>query len=73
MAEELNKRVQSLEEALASHESTVDDLSDMVREQWDLIDRLKRQIERMTDRLERVEDAADASDIPTGMEKPPHY
>lgn len=73
MAEELNKRIQTLEETLAGHESTVDDLSDMVREQWDIIDRLKREIERLTDRMERVEDTPGGDNIPTGMEKPPHY
>ncbi|MEJ0075425.1 MAG: SlyX family protein [Alphaproteobacteria bacterium] len=63
-------RFEALEIRMAHQDRTIDDLNTAVRDQWERIDRLTKQIERMVDRLQRVED----SGPPDGSEPPPpHY
>ena len=70
-------------EALITHqEEQIQDLSDMVAKQWDEIENLKRRLRRTQEKLNVVEDVANAatksddassvSDL-AAMEKPPHY
>lgn len=65
-------RLAELESRFAHTERALQDLSDVTRQQWDETDRLKRQVERLKDRIAELEqgpgDAAPATD-----EKPPHY
>ena len=63
-------RFESLEIRIAHQDRTIDDLNTAVREQWVRIDSLAKQVERMADRLQRVEDSA-PSDGPEPP--PPHY
>ena len=51
-------------------EQTLNDLNDMVSRQWDEIDKLKRQLNKASDRIVTLEDALPDSD---GNQKPPHY
>jgi len=46
-------------------------LNALVTEQWKQIDALAKQVERMTDRLQRVEENSPSSDAPEPP--PPHY
>ncbi len=65
------KRLTELEVQLAHQSSTVDELNDMVAKQWHEIDQLKKQLIRLTGRLEQVEDT-----MPKGASEdqpPPHY
>ncbi len=65
------KRITELEVQLAHQTSTVDELNDMVAKQWHEIDRLKKQLTRLTGRLEQVEHS-----LPKGASEdapPPHY
>jgi len=65
------KRLTELEVQLAHQSATVDELNDVVAKQWQEIDRLKKQLTRLTGRLEQVEDTLpkDASQD----QPPPHY
>jgi len=51
-------------------ERVIEELNTVVTNQWSRIESLTKQIERMADRLQRVEDSSpsDAPDPP-----PPHY
>jgi SlyX protein len=63
-------RFEALEIRIAHQDRTIEDLSTAVKEQWQRIDSLTKQIERMGDRLQRVEDIVP----PDGPEPPPpHY
>ena len=64
-------RIEALETRIAYQDQTIEDLNKSVTEQWRQIDSLTKQIERMADRLQRVEAAtpASAADEPP----PPHY
>ena len=60
-------RIAKVEEALAHQSIALDELNEVVREQWREIERLRREITRLEGVIERsVEDASD--DPP-----PPHY
>lgn len=64
-------RITELEIQLAHQSATVDELNDIVAKQWHEIDRLKKQMARMTGRLESVEQS-----LPKGAaddQPPPHY
>lgn len=63
----MNERLAAIEEALAHQSRTVDELNDVVREQWREIQRLRREIERLEAAVERA--AEDGGKDPP----PPHY
>lgn len=64
--------MEHLEEQLAHLLRTVDDLSDIVAEQRNEIDRLGARVEMLM-RREGERDAAGGGGIVVGDERPPHY
>lgn len=66
---ETRARIEALETRIAYQDRTIEDLNTTVTEQWRRMDELTRQIERMADRLQRVESDAPATEEPP----PPHY
>ena len=74
MSDELNTlkiRVQALEELLAHRDGELNDLSDMVSQQWKRIETLEREIERTKDRIITLED--EVGEGPDANVKPPHW
>lgn len=68
---ELEKRISDLETHIAHQDATIQDLSDMTAQQWEIIDALKKQTERLMDRLAAAEESIKA---PGGDDPPPpHY
>ena len=67
---EITARIEALEVRIAHQDRTIEDLNALITDQWRRIESLTKQIERMTERLQRVEDTSppDAPDPP-----PPHY
>jgi SlyX protein len=68
---ETASRIVALEVRVAHQDRVIEDLNALVTEQWKQIDALAKQVERMTDRLQRVEENAPSSDTPEPP--PPHY
>jgi SlyX protein len=66
----LNARIEALETRIAHQERTIEDLNRSVTEQWERIDALTRQAERMAARLQQIE-----GNVPSGEDEapPPHY
>jgi len=67
----LSGRLELLETRIAHQDRTIEDLNTSVTEQWKRIDGLAKQVERLVDRLQRVEEtvpSSGAADPP-----PPHY
>ena len=64
-------RMEALEVRIAHQDRVIEDLNASVTEQWKQIDGLAKQVARLTDRLQRVEDTAPSSDAPDPP--PPHY
>ncbi len=60
-------RIDALETRIAHHERTIEDLNQTITSQWKDIDRLKREVERLSDRLS----SAEAAIGPEGGEEPP--
>lgn len=71
MSEDLERRVQTLEEMLAHRDSELQDLSDMVTQQWKRIEALERELDRTKDRVISLEDSA--GEAPAANQKPPHW
>ncbi|WP_171022070.1 SlyX family protein [Cohaesibacter sp. CAU 1516] len=69
MSNPLEERVVDLEIQLAHQTKTVEDLSDMVSRQWDMIDRLTRKMKFLQEAVVELEDNAG----PPANQKPPHY
>jgi len=67
----LGTRVQALEELLAHRDGELNDLSDMVSQQWKRIEALEREIERTKDRIITLED--EVGEGPDANVKPPHW
>lgn len=71
MSKELRERMDSLETAFAHHEVLVGDLSDELAKQWQVIERMRRRIQELEEKIDSLGDAAveaSASEPP-----PPHY
>ena len=66
----MSDRIAALEEAVAHHERTIEELSGQIAEQWKTIDGLRRVIERMGERIEGLEAG---SGEPAPVTRPPHY
>jgi SlyX protein len=64
-------RIDALEEHIAHQHSTFDDLVDVSQAQWAEIERLKRDLGKMTRSLEAMVEGDD--DAPPVDQPPPHY
>ncbi|MEG3617568.1 SlyX family protein [Magnetovibrio sp. PR-2] len=71
MADDLEARVQVLEEQLAHRDQDFQDLSDMVTQQWTKIEELKRELSQTKDRIITLED--EVGEGPAADQKPPHW
>ncbi|MCG8492251.1 MAG: SlyX family protein [Sneathiellales bacterium] len=67
---DLEKRLNELEMQLAEQDRTLQDMSEMVSQQWDEIDRLKRKLTTASERIVSLEENLPQNDQ---IEKPPHY
>lgn len=63
-------RLERLEARLAEQEAVIEDLNGVVTAQWAAIDALKRQLERLDDRLGEAETREGAGQP---QQPPPHY
>jgi len=71
MSDNVEDLLQGLGEMLVHREGEINDLSDMVSQQWKRIEALEREIERTKDRIISLED-----EVGDGVEanvKPPHW
>jgi|SaaInlStandDraft_5_1057022.scaffolds.fasta_scaffold14384_2 SlyX protein len=67
----LEERVINLEAQIAMQNRTIDELSDALADQWQKVDTLSRQVNKLNDRL-----AATEGDLHTVLPQdrpPPHY
>lgn len=64
------RRVEALELHVAHQQQTIDDLSDALAEQWRLMEQLRRQMKRLTDRVGELEPQAGQA-VP--IDRPPHW
>ena len=71
MTDETAKKLIDLEIRLAEQEATIDSLSETVYSQWQLIDKLTKQHDRLNDRFTAIEEDLEGAG---GDERPPpHY
>jgi len=63
-------RIIALEEMVAHQAKTIDELSDQLAEQWKVVDRLKRSLEILSERLVGLEDQSTEA---APVTRPPHY
>ncbi len=76
-----DSKFEKIEMAMAHHEQQIHDLSEMINEQWQQIEMLKRQLDRAHDKLSAIESGATESAQDAGLsvseiaarDKPPHY
>ena len=69
--EALHLRVEKLEERNAFQDQTIEDLNATITDQWKALDRLKRDVERLTSELSDMEQSIGA---PAQRDPPPpHY
>jgi SlyX protein len=64
-------RIEALETKVAYQERTIEELNGALTEQWKQIDLLTKQVDRLLDRIKRMEETAPSS--PADEPPPPHY
>ena len=67
----LEGRLTALESVFARREAEGQDLSDMVAEQWKVLEELRHKMTRIKDRLATLEDSLENASEPDPT--PPHY
>jgi|TARA_B110001454_G_C12382427_1_gene293232 SlyX protein len=70
-ARDLQQRLTALESHLAHQNGTIEDLSDMVNKQWTEIEALRRDVNQLRERLQRIEDNFETTQ--PNDQPPPHY
>jgi SlyX protein len=66
-----NDALTDIETTLAFHDKTINDLSDVLNQQWAEIEKLKRQLKMANNKIEELESSAGQSD--ESNVKPPHW
>jgi len=64
-------RIEALETVVAHQEAAIEDLSETVQAQWAEIERLTRELGKLTRSLEAL--VEDGGDAPPVNQRPPHY
>ncbi len=64
-------RIEALETVVAHQEAAIEDLSETVQAQWAEIERLTRELGKLTRSLEAL--VEDGGDAPPANQRPPHY
>ncbi len=64
-------RIEALETVVAHQEVAIEDLSETVQAQWAEIEKLKRDLGKLTRSLEALADGGD--EAPPANQPPPHY
>lgn len=70
---DLQNRIDALEIKAAHQEQQIHDLSEMVSDQWKLIEKLGGALSKADARIESLENGPGASEGAMIDEKPPHY
>ena len=63
-------RIEALELSAAHQQQAIDDLSEALTEQWRMMETLRRQVERLSERLTEVEPPSGQA-VP--IDRPPHW
>lgn len=64
-------RLTDLEIRVAQQDQTIEDLSEIVRKQWDEMDQMRRNLDRQVAQLQDL--VADQGNAPPADQPPPHY
>lgn len=64
-------RLTDLEIRVAQQDQTIEDLSEIVRKQWDEMDQMRRNLDRQVSQLQDL--VADQGNTPPADQPPPHY
>lgn len=67
------ERIDALEIKVAHQEQHINDLSEMVSDQWKIIENLKGRLSKADARLESLESTNSSGNTTLLDEKPPHY
>lgn len=67
---DLEPRLVRLEELVAHQQAAIEDLSRQLTEGWKQSEKLRKELARLTDRFDELEDGADA---PPANQPPPHW
>ena len=70
---DLQIRIDALEIKAAHQEQQIQDLSEMVSDQWRTIERLGGQLIKATAKIESLENSGSNTEPSFADEKPPHY
>lgn len=65
-----DERIMRLEELAAHQAKVIDELSDQLADQWQIVEQMRAKLDRLTERFQAIEESA--LDAPANT-RPPHY
>ncbi|MBC8270352.1 MAG: SlyX family protein [Rhodospirillaceae bacterium] len=71
MDDDQSGRINQLEEALAHQEMLVHDLSDVLNKQWQAIERMSRRLQELEEKIDSLKSTTESPEA--GEPPPPHY
>ncbi len=66
----MNDKLENIEITLAHHEQQLQDLNDVITDQWKQIELLNRRLDKALGKIEQLESGQDV-DVP--VDRPPHH
>jgi len=68
-----DEKIIEIETTLGFHDKTMQDLSDMINQQWKEIDFLKRQLETANGKIQELQSNTKGENDDSSNVKPPHW
>ncbi|WP_426230995.1 SlyX family protein [Pararhizobium sp. DWP3-4] len=65
-----SERIIRLEETIAHHAKTIEELSDQLTQQWTVVEQVRAKLDRLTERFLSLEEQSTEAPANT---RPPHY
>ncbi len=68
-----HEKLENIEITLAHHEQQINDLNDVITDQWKHIELLNRRLDKALGKIENLESAPSSNSSIAPVDRPPHY
>lgn len=66
-----NEKLENIEIVISHHEQKINELNDVITQQWEHIEKLNRRLDKALGKIECLENSE--QNVATPVDRPPHY